>query len=157
MRYYTGTGSPSAPRDILDLMTNIAFRLAQAGYTLRSGGAAGADKAFERGAGGNADIYRANDATWEAMEMARKYHSAWGRCSSYARKLHARNAFQVLGPGLDKPSEFMICWTPDGCISHADRSRFTGGTGTAISIAEAYGVPIFNLQRKAHRDWAENS
>jgi len=157
MKYYTGVGSRSAPRDILDLMTNIASRLSQAGLTLRSGGAAGADKAFERGAAGVADIYRANHATWEAMEIAKKYHPRWQACSSYARKLHARNVFQVLGREMNEPSEFMICWTPYGCISHTDRSRFTGGTGTAISIAEAYGVPIFNLQRKAHREWAENS
>jgi len=96
------------------------------------------------------EIYLAKDATAKAMEIAEKFHPAWNRCSSYAKKLHARNAFQVLGRNLNKPSSFLICWTPDGCISHKTRSIKTGGTGTAISIADHYNVPVFNLNRPDH-------
>ncbi len=51
---YAGIGSRDTPASILDLMTRIARRLSARepwGYTLLSGGAAGADSAFERGPG----------------------------------------------------------------------------------------------------------
>lgn len=154
MKYYTGVGARKTPKNILKLMTCIAYLLEQQGYILRSGGADGADKAFEAGIKNPKDkqIYYANQATPEAMKIAAQYHPAWNRCSSYAKKLHGRNAFQVLGSDLNTPSKFLICWTPDGCTHHADRIINTGGTGTAISIADAYGVKIYNLQRSDHYD-----
>jgi len=149
---YTGVGSRKTPKDIQNLMVSIAANLAAKGYTLRSGGADGADKAFEYGCGvGAKEIYLPNMATPEAMEIAAKYHGAWDKCSAYVRKLHGRNAFQVLGLDLKTPSKFLLCWTPDGCISHKIRSVRTGGTGTAISIADAYGIPVFNLKLTEHR------
>ena len=151
MKYYTGVGSRKAPRDILMLMRGVAAVLRAKGFVLRSGGADGADKAFESGAGSSKDIFYAKDATPAAMEIAEKFHPAWDRCGEYARKLHGRNSFQVLGPGLNDPSNFLICWTPDGCIDHATRTIQTGGTGTAISIASENGVQVFNLAVPAHR------
>lgn len=155
MKIYTGIGSRNTPPDILDIMFELAAKLASEGYVLRSGGAQGADDAFEQGAvtgGSPTDIFYAYDATPDAMAMAAKYHPAWGVCNSYAQKLHGRNSFQVLGRDLQTPFSFIVCWTPDGCIAHADRSRKTGGTDTAISIAAEHGIPIFNLQRPEHLD-----
>jgi len=151
-RYYTGVGSRKTPTHILDIMTKLATKLAENHYILRSGGAIGADKAFEYGAGIKKEIYLAHMATTESMEIASQFHPAWNNCSPYAKKLHGRNSFQVLGPNLNIPSKFLICWTPDGCISHKERNRLTGGTGTAISIADMYNVPIFNLAKKDHLD-----
>jgi len=145
MRYYTGVGSRQTPQVVLVLMRQIALAMANLQYTLRSGGAKGADSAFESGAGHNKQIFYAMDCTPAAMKIARRFHPAWSRCDNYARRLHGRNAFQVLGPNLNEPSAYCICWTKDGCISHKTRSFDTGGTGTAISIAEAYGVPVINL------------
>jgi len=54
--------------------------------------------------------------------------------------------FKFLEKDLSTLSEFLICWTPDGCINHKDRSIKTGGTGTAISIADYYKIPIYNLK-----------
>lgn len=151
-KFYTGVGSRTTPSYILSLMTKIAQRLSLEGWMLRSGGAVGADKAFEAGAGtGKVNVFYASDATAEAMAIAARFHPAWHRCSDYAKKLHGRNTFQVLGINLDTPSSFLICWTPDGCVSHETRSIQTGGTGTAISIASAYGIPVFNLARADHR------
>ena len=48
-KYFAGIGSRETPQDILKLMTKSAYRLEQLGYVLRSGGARGADKAFELG------------------------------------------------------------------------------------------------------------
>ena len=49
MKYYTGIGSRTTPEHILKLMTKIGKYLALNGYVLRSGGANGADTAFEIG------------------------------------------------------------------------------------------------------------
>ncbi|QGZ16218.1 hypothetical protein Hena1_00420 [Erwinia phage Hena1] len=47
--YYTGVGSRETPPDVLGIMEDAAFRLAQAGCVLRSGKAGGADAAFQIG------------------------------------------------------------------------------------------------------------
>ena len=155
-RFYTGVGSRKTPEAILFVMTRIALFLNKSGYTLRSGGADGADAAFEKGAGQLKQIYRPEHATPEAMGIASSFHPAWHRCSDYAKRLHGRNAFQVLGLNLNEPSEFLLCWTPDACLTHAARSFSTGGTGTAISIANAYNVPVNNLARIDHLDYWNN-
>lgn len=48
-KYYTGIGSRETPPEIKEVMTAIGFKLAAEGWTLRSGGAYGADQAFEEG------------------------------------------------------------------------------------------------------------
>ena len=158
--YYTGVGSRSTPQDVLHLMTRIAMKMRDSGYILRSGGAEGADTAFEQGAGIDKEIYYANDATPEAEAIAAQFHPAWHKCKPYVRKLHGRNAFQILGRHLQEPSIYCICWTPDGCTTHMERCYRTGGTGTAISIAEAYQLYIVNLAIPSHRktweEWVNN-
>lgn len=151
MKYYTGVGSRKTPPEILGLFNRLAKKLDSAGFCLRSGGAVGADSAFESGAS-NKQIFYASMATPESMAIAAKFHPAWERCGDYARKLHGRNSFQVLGPDLKTPSSFLVCWTPDGCIDHRSRTIKTGGTGTAISIASHYNIPVFNLANKSHLD-----
>jgi len=148
-KFYTGVGSRETPESVLRLMKKIAIKLSELGYCLRSGGADGADSAFEAGARFKR-IFTANQATPEAIKIAAKFHPAWHRCGEYARKLHGRNSFQVLGENLNTPSSFLICWTRDGATSHTERSIKTGGTGTAISIANHYNIPVFNLNRPKH-------
>jgi predicted Rossmann fold nucleotide-binding protein DprA/Smf involved in DNA uptake len=50
MRIYTGVGSRKTPKAITNLMTELARTLGDSGWCLRSGGADGADVAFESGA-----------------------------------------------------------------------------------------------------------
>ena len=143
--YYAGVGSRQTPSDMLETMKLISQYLEQKNYILRSGGASGADKAFEAGVFNNKEIFYANDANRDAERIAALYHPAWDRCSSYAKALHARNAFQILGRDLKTPVEFVVCWTPDGAETHAQRKYETGGTGTAISIANKLGIRVYNL------------
>lgn len=159
--FYTGVGSRSTPPDVLAYMEHVGEALAKLGWTLRSGGADGADSAFERGA------FRGMDPVllepwpeiflpWEgfngrpvgpdflnpqpeAFEIAADYHPAWLRLSRGAKALHARNVHQILGPDVTKPrlSTFVLCWTPGG--------KGGGGTGQAIRVAKGYGVPVVDL------------
>ena len=155
---YAGIGSRKAPPDQLERMTRAAKRLASKGYTLRSGGANGADRAFEAGAGGKKEIYLPwkgfNGSTSsfvaptrDAVDVAAAVHPAWVRLSPAAQKLQARNSHQILGEDLRTPCDFVICWTPDGAESESERTASTGGTGQAIALASRWGVPVFNFAR----------
>lgn len=151
---YAGIGSRETPQDVQDDMTLIARGLEKLGFILGSGGAGGADLAFERGVsdpamkliflpwqgfnGSTSPHYpRDPKIIAEAMALAASYHPAWHRCTETAKKLHARNGYQVLGPDLRTPVRFVACWTKDGGA--------TGGTGQAIRIAKDRGIPVLNL------------
>jgi len=158
-KYYAGIGSRETPSDILSLMTKIATKLQKDGFTLRSGGAFGADTAFSRGCnikqifipwGDYNNHPMSFQIPYEAFSIAKIFHPGWDRLSDGAKKLMARNVMQVLGPDLNTPSNFVICWTKDGCINEDERSNKTGGTGQAIAIASRYGIPVFNLARPEH-------
>lgn len=155
MNCYTGIGSRKTPREILALMAAVAAELAKMGWILRSGGADGADSAFEIGAVSRKEVYLPWKGfngrnspyyliTAAALAMAEKYHPAWDRCSPGARKLHARNCYQVLGFDLNTPSNFILCWTPSGKVE--------GGTGQAMRIALDNNIPIINMY---HTDWRD--
>ena len=164
MKAYAGIGSRKTPEDVKGVMRSLATRLEQEGWVLRSGGAVGADQAFEGGVlaphnkqvfiPGHATGYRI-DATrlpeWGlAMELVDHYHPAPGQLSGFSRKLMARNAFQVLGPDLKTPSKMVIAWAPGGYEGQKPPSGAReGGTGQALRIARDNGIPIRNL---ANRD-----
>lgn len=185
MKYYTGVGARATPKHILKLMEDIAFKLAQKGYILRSGGAGGADTAFEFGAKAYAeqvdervtlaqlyipwasfvtydeyykDWYKVLDRMpkkAEAYQLASETHPAWDKCSKGAKALHARNTFQILGSGLNNPSSFLICW------AQVDKhGKIKGGTRLAWDIAGSYNVPRFNLAVKEDKEriekWLDN-
>ena len=148
---YSGIGSRETPKDICKIFESIGEELAKRKFLLRSGGAQGADEAFEIGCkkiNGFRDIYlpwakfRNNDSmlydvTPEAVELAEKFHPAWDKLSDSGKQLMARNSFQILGDDLKTPSDFVVCWTLDG--------KPVGGTAQAIRIAEYYNIPIFNF------------
>jgi hypothetical protein len=79
--------------------------------------------------------------------MAAETHPKWESLGGGARSLHARNVHQVLGEDLRTPSEFVVCWTPDGCETEAERSKETGGTATAIVIAYRHNIPVYNMAK----------
>ncbi len=123
------------------MMRDAAQALAERGYILRSGGAVGADSAFEEGAdaaGGGKEIFYAESSipTW-AFDTVDRYHPAPGRLTARGRRLMARNAMQIMGEGCGIPVAFVLCWTPGGTGK--------GGTGQALRIATDYGIPIFDL------------
>lgn len=165
-RYYAGIGSRKTPQDIMVLEAQIATKLDSLGFILRSGGAEGSDKAFERGST-NYLSYRADHyvvvvnnnpaklpySDWalnEARSIAKSLHPAWDKCNEYTRKLHTRNTFQILGLQLNSPVEFVVCWTPAGEVKESDLSIRTGGTATALRLAFQRNIPVYNLAYKSH-------
>ena len=149
---YAGVGARNTPPAILEVMTKMAQWLAQKGWSLRSGGARGADTAFMTGhPSDQQEIFLPKHLGWgqnreDAMDLAEQCHPQWSWCSQFVRELHARNALVVLGPNLQNPApvDALVCWTPGG--------KVTGGTGVAIRMAGTLGIPVFNLAITPPRD-----
>lgn len=152
---YAGIGSRETPPDVLHAMNQVGQYLGTLGWTLRSGGAGGADTAFEQGCdlvNGPKEIFipwngfsgrRKHERgvitghSAEAEAIAQRFHPNWNACSQGARALHSRNVSQVLGVNLNEPSDVVICWTKG--------ASGTGGTGQALRMAKHYNIPIFDL------------
>lgn len=157
LKIYTGIGSRETPKHILEVISKISSYLSKDGFVLRSGGAVGADLAFEKGCcSGNKEIYlhwrgfNGNASplfilSEEAYSIAKQYHPRWDSLSDAVKKYHCRNVYQVLGYDLETPTIFIICWTKDG--------KFTGGTGQALRIANDKNILIYNLHNKDHLDF----
>lgn len=162
MNYYTGIGSRETPTDICSKMTDLAFALSKLDWCLRSGGAEGADIAFELGAD-NKEIYLPWDGfnnKWTKNQgyyvpvfnqwFVEEYHPDMHRLSAGGLKLMSRNTYQVLGQDLKTPSKVVFCWTKDG--------KASGGTGQALRIAMDKGVPIVNLRNVGSLDrWLDEN
>lgn len=158
MRFLTGIGSRETPIEIKSIIFDLAEKFAKSGYTLRSGGADGSDKFWEEAydkCNGKKEIFLPwknfnNNLSFlfhipkDAYRVAQSVHPAWHKLSLGAKKLHARNIMQVLGADLKTPSELVICWT-----KHGDK---TGGTRTAIILAERHEIPVFNLAKSKDID-----
>ena len=165
---YNGAGSRETPTHIADIMEEVGFKLSQEGWTLRSGGADGADNAFQAGASNSFSevipeiylpwygfnslytqpclMFPSSYKNWtQAQQIAKEIHPNWEACSDGAKSLHSRNIYQVLGQDLDSPSKFLICWGKE------DRQGdVLGGTRTAWMLAKKNNIPCFNLNRKEH-------
>lgn len=171
MKYYTGIGSRSASYNILNQMEEIAYWLAENRFILRSGGANGADTAFEDGATAycnetHHDKYKYMEIylPWKefnfnksllfnipqkAFKIAEEIHPNWKACKLGARKLHARNVQQVLGRDLNTPSSFLLCWSePQG-------NSISGGTRTAYELARQHNIPVYNMYDKEREETME--
>lgn len=149
--YYAGIGARDTPPLICSYMEQIGSWLAEEGWILRSGGADGADRAFEKGcdlAGGRKEIflpekgYNGNSSELftppeTAFQLIDEIWEDLKNRTPLVRALFARNCLQILGSDLDSASRVVICWTRNGTA--------VGGTGKAIQIAELYKIPVINL------------
>jgi hypothetical protein len=168
--FYTGIGSRKTPETILLLMQRIAKALALQGLVLRSGGANGADAAFEIGCNkvnGKKEIFlpwslfNNNSSTLytpmpKAFKIAKDFHPRWANCPPASQSLHARNIHQVLGKDLKTPSSFVIYWAETKKKIGQLHPVPIGGTATAVKLAESIGVPTFNLYHIEIRKHWEN-
>lgn len=153
---YAGIGSRETPSEWLTRMEDYAFKLGKLGWCLRSGRARGADRAFEQGAlraQGPCDLFDTQPTsiiTPAMFQLAGSLHPRWISLPPEHQKLHARNTAQILGSDLNTPVQFVLCWTPDGLEREAHRTPDSGGTATAICLADRWNIPVFNLAN-SHR------
>lgn len=165
-KYFTGIGSRNSSDEELKILEKLSANLSKKGFTLRSGHAQGADRACERGAKGNADIY----LPWEEFGIKKwrndpgmkvigetfvpevedypghlviimKTTRHFGRDFKYltrgVKKLLFRNVFQIIGH--EEPpifSKLVICSFVPG----------RGGTRYAVKIAEDHMIPVVNVK-----------
>lgn len=159
-KYYAGVGARDTPEDVLEVMEQLGAMCSDAGWTLRSGGAEGADTAFETGHGNgdkeiflpwgkfngnNSKLFKSSDDAYTTAKALLPY---WDKLQQGPKHMHARNMHIIAGQFLNEPVDFMICWTKDGTIR--------GGTGVAIMAATVAGIPIFNLGSKDFDEEAQD-
>lgn len=152
---YAGIGSRKvkSPK-ISNTIVEVAKRLGVSGWTLCSGAADGSDTLFEDGAAfarSSREIYIPWDGfsgrhepnaiiantDLEVQEIARRYHPVWDKLTPAAKKLMCRNVNIILGQDLNNPVKFVVAYTDKGVVE--------GGTGHAIRVAEAYKIPVINI------------
>ena len=151
--FYAGVGSRYTPKEILTQIADLSFDLGERGCILRSGGAKGADTAFQFGADESAsepcEIFRWKDGLRQprakamAQEVINNLNSENGEKVPPLSKMQeriagllARNMMIVMGEDVDDPVSFLVCWTPEG--------NMIGGTRYAIKLAEMLSIPVFN-------------
>lgn len=171
MKYFTGVGARSTPVWCRYLMEDIASKLCNQGYSLRSGSASGADTAFEIGCDrvlGNGEIY----VPWNSFgtgspRTGKKYHTItpqqlkgirafylksgilpeFDNLKRSVKLLHARNYLQVLGRHHQVSKV---------CLFYSETDWFTGapvgGTRIAYAVSTHFKVPCYNLQNEKDCD-----
>lgn len=168
MQVYAGIGPRKTPADIFNVMVELARLLCARGWTLRTGGADGADTAFLNGCllwEPRCELYlpepghnghQVGTAFLErpmpsAYAIAAKYNQPWwDRHTEPVKALHARNAHVILGKHLIDPVRMVVTWTTDGRTDGQGR----GGTQAALRICagEAPDALVFNLARPEHME-----
>ncbi len=172
--YYTGIGSRDTPLDVQNAMFDIAYTLCEKGYRLRSGGARGADTAFQAGVEevvrehsldsmgslGFADIY----LPWKNYKRETENYLPWWDIP-YTYSPEAENLAKEVHPAWHKCSkgaklmhqrnvyQVLGHWPPeveksDFVLYYAKETKYgkvSGGTATAVNVARKYGIPTINM------------
>ena len=177
IRYYAGIGSRETPVNIMTKMSIIAKILEEKQYVLRSGGANGADTAFEMGVNSwtKKDIYLPypefngrstkqksyiyipfGDEDFDAAYESLKVHPSKGKMGATAKNMMLRNYFQIYGIRNQPKSDFVICWTSDAANGTTVKTSYdTGGSGQAIRLAALENIPVYNLEDKRYKDMSD--
>lgn len=174
---YAGVGSRRTPPDVLHAMSDIAQTLGDAGTALSTGGADGADKAFETGAlrtdapitvhtpwpGYNGyrpgrdpetdiDVLHPKPASTvnghSYIDLAREHHPYWNRCSRGARALFLRNVSILAGAQGDDRRTLPVCAVIAYTPNGLPTGREAGGTGHTLRTAAFLDIPCINLSRR---------
>lgn len=168
--FYTGIGSRNTPATVLALMRQIGYVMAMKGYTLRSGGAEGADTAFAEGWGDawsetvdfnmysphKAEIYLPwNNFNHQTTAME-------GRIFAQGKSKQAHDIAEQIHPNWAycRPSVKLLhirniyqvlgadLETPSEVVvfyAEPDGDSVKGGTRTAVELAKQRGIPVYNL------------
>ena len=163
MKVITIIGSRETPQLELEFIEEMAEKFAIAGWILRSGAAKGADKAGENGFDrmrGEKEIYLPNKGfmgstsyliapefpNWKNAVALMSYlhpNPKAVKAKPLTMNLLARDVYQILGAHLNKPSDLVLCYTPNG--------ELKGGTALALRVCQWYKeetgseIPIINI------------
>jgi hypothetical protein len=152
--FYAGIGSRKTPQACLDFMTKIGRVCTKKDLILRSGGAVGADQAFERGCdleGGQKEIWTPKsqyivEHEW-AIEKAKAvcWEYPLHKMKPYTRSLIIRNMYQIFGddPEHIKPVKFVVFYCEGDPLM---QGKLSGGTRYAVRAAHNYNIPHYNLR-----------
>lgn len=168
-KIYAGIGSRQTPSEVCAVFASLAGHLGQAGWTLRSGRAQGADSAFECGARavrGPCEIYLPNKHNYmsidqvihssseDIMKGASYLYEVTGSvlgCKVIARLLHPNG--KNLSPHaleLHARNTYQILGqdlnTPvQFVVCWTEGGRGEGGTGQALRLAKMLNIPILDF------------
>ena len=171
---YAGIGSRGTPDAVLAAVADLAETLGQLGCVLSTGGAAGADRAFETGAlrtdapvtvhapwpGYNGyepgrepesdidvRVPRATDAVRSEpyADLARRHHPPWERCGRGTRALFVRNVAILAGALGDDGAALPVLAVVAYTPNGLPTGRDAGGTGHGLRIAAELGIPAVNV------------
>ena len=134
-KFYTGIGSTETPKEALDLMFQIAIKLAKQGVVLRSGGGGGGDMAFELGcnsAKGMKELYWPYQANEQSIEIVLPYINSRAITNKYDKSVIGCTPLKLLGMSLDSPSTCLLCYN----------------NNIAMRVAKEYSIPVYNLSDK---------
>lgn len=154
---YVGTGNANPPLEIVTQIKRLANELESFGFTLRTGGTAGTEEAFEVSVKDMElhlpfNNYNNKQSSFafinkKAYVIAKLFHPTYDTLPDKVTLFLAKNARLLLGKDLKSPALFLLCWSEDGCESSAAKTMKTGNVGHAIAIAAALHLPIFNLAK----------
>ena len=183
--YYAGIGSRhgfdengDVPKVITDGMTELAERLNDMGWTLRSGHATGSDQAFEMGARGQASVFLADNLRYNDAPV-NGYAHVFNDLDENLRRiaLESVDRYHPFPQALDQDSEkdangltynrklmarnfFQVVGVnggQDSAFVACFAPRKKGGTTQAIRLAQSRGIPVYNLADYITSDDIESS
>lgn len=162
MKSYAGIGSRTISDEEFEIIKNISKDLSDKGFICYSGNADGSDIAFQLGSKGNCVIFLPWDgfnfnhfnpnnlpcknhfivgSNKEGQDSISKYHPNPNALSVGARKLMARNYYQVRGYKEHPKVDFVLC-----CADEDKNGNVLGGTGQAVRIAKSLNIPVVNIR-----------
>lgn len=92
MKFYTGVGSRETPDEMMEVIRQLAYKLARKGFRLRSGAAEGADKAFEAG-WWKARMDVIKECPHASHAMSAEIYIAWSGFNGHTATSHAGNVY----------------------------------------------------------------
>jgi len=144
-----GIGSRELPSNIEKRMNKLIKAIKPSildKLTIAHGDAKGSDLKWKSLAKNEIAFLPTNPVSREAIDIAGLHHPYFKTMKPFTKMLMGRNVYQVMGHGIDTPVDCVLCYTKDGAESRsAVKVGVTGGTGLAISVADAYDIPVFNV------------
>ncbi len=173
----TGIGSRETPEAICQYMSWCGYQIADKGWVLRSGGADGADKAFEHGVvtwdvenNGKKKLRELMEIflPWKGFNKAPKdvehiceYKKELDeKAEGIAKRIHP--AWHACSPGAKKMHTrniyqllgYSLESKSDYVMCWTPKGEDVGGTRTVIVLAKELGIPVLNFFDEKARDVA---